>query len=92
MRNGFFWSTLPEDVATFVRSCIHCMSTTSGNRVPRPFCLLYMGQKLTTTVVQLFRNGVELLVAKYLLVLRDDFSSFCWLFPYQTLRMLQKQY
>lgn len=32
LRKEFFWSTLSEDVNTFVNSCIHCLSTTGGRK------------------------------------------------------------
>jgi hypothetical protein len=32
----FFWRTLVEDVQTFCQTCLHCVSTLGGDRVPRP--------------------------------------------------------
>lgn len=37
LRKSFFWSTLDDDVSSFVRGCIHCLSTTGGEKVPQPF-------------------------------------------------------
>lgn len=37
LRTTFFWQTLSSDVRTFVRNCIHCVSTTECGRAPRPF-------------------------------------------------------
>lgn len=31
---NFFWSTMSADIETFVRSCIHCLSTVGGERSP----------------------------------------------------------
>lgn len=33
----FFWNTMKSDVELFVRACIHCLSTTGGGKLPRPF-------------------------------------------------------
>lgn len=35
-RQHFWWSTLSQDVETFVRSCLHCLCTATGKTVPRP--------------------------------------------------------
>ena len=43
------WSKMDQDVTEFVRQCLHCMDSKSGEKVPRPFgetvhgksCLLY---------------------------------------------------
>ena len=37
LRANYFWSTTASDVRSFVRACIHCLSTVGGGRVPRPF-------------------------------------------------------
>jgi hypothetical protein len=31
-----FWTSMRSDVSDFVKSCIHCLETTGGSRVPRP--------------------------------------------------------
>jgi Integrase zinc binding domain len=33
-----FWTTVRTDVSDFVKSCIHCLATAGGSRVPRPLC------------------------------------------------------
>lgn len=37
LRSKFYWSTLSSDVRAFVRACIHCVSTTGGERIPHPY-------------------------------------------------------
>jgi hypothetical protein len=32
----FSWPTLEADVASFCQTCLHCVCTTGGKRVPRP--------------------------------------------------------
>jgi len=82
IRRKFHWSTISEDVGTFVKRCIHCISTLKGKRVPRPFGPAVHGTFANDLVqfdyleIAPGRDGV-----KYILMLRDDFSSYCWLFP-----------
>lgn len=76
------WKGLRDDVRTFVQKCIHCEATKGSIRVPRQmshtlhatepnqilyFDYLYMGAG---------ENGY-----KYILILKDDFSSYVWLVP-----------
>ncbi len=78
----FVWSTMKDDCSEFFKGCIHPIAAKGGNRIPRPlsitvhttkpnqilhFDYLYMGPGC---------NGY-----KYVLVLRDDLSSYIWLCP-----------
>jgi Integrase zinc binding domain len=81
--NGFVqWTSMRKDLASFVNSCIHCLSSSTGGTVPRQkaqtlhaekpnkllhFDFLYIGHGL---------KGVD-----YILVLKDDLSSYCRLIP-----------
>ena len=40
LKTRFWWESRDEDVRSFVSSCLHCISTMSSEKVPRP-CLLY---------------------------------------------------
>ena len=79
----FFWSTLSEDVATFVNGCIHCISTLGGKRVPRP-CGPYVHGTAANDLLQFdfLEIGPGTGGMKYILMLRDDFSAYCWLCPF----------
>ena len=78
----FFWRTMRADITSFCNTCLHCEATTGGLRKPRPFAhtmhadrpnqllhfdFLYMNES---------RTG-----EKYVLILKDDASSFIWLRP-----------
>ncbi len=85
IRQHFFWATLTEDVRTFVKSCIHCLSTTGGVRVPRPFGPALHGTKANDLLqFDYLEMAPSKTGHKYLLLLRDDFSSYCWLFPFES--------
>lgn len=42
---AFGWSTMSEDIALFVSSCIHCLSSRGGGKTPRPFGPALFGTK-----------------------------------------------
>ncbi len=80
LRERFTWSTLDADAAALVANCIHCIMAKTGQKIPRPlsatlhatlpnqvihFDFLYMGP------------GTD--KAKYILVVKDDLSSYTWL-------------
>ena len=85
VKNYFTWVGLNDDVQTFCNKCLHCASTKGSIRIPRPqshtlhaskpneilhFDYLYMGEG---------EDGY-----KYILILKDDFSNYIWLFLTRT--------
>lgn len=83
LRKKFFWATMTTDVRIFVRSCIHCLSTTGGEKVPRPFGSSVHG---TSANDLLQFDYIEIAPSstgeKYVLMLRDDHSEYCWFFAF----------
>lgn len=77
MRNFVRWTTMEEDIKAFVGSCIHCLSTTTGGKVPRPPAQTLHATKpnkmLHMDLLYIY-PGVE--GYEYVLVLKDDFSSY----------------
>ena len=82
IEDHFYWANVKGDVEAFCRSCLHCLLTLGGRRIPRPmghalhsdrpnevlhFDYLYMGPSATSDV--------------YGLLLKDDASSFVWIEP-----------
>jgi hypothetical protein len=78
----FFWTDLSADVRTFCNSCLHCCSTSSGDRTPRPF-----GQALHASLpneiihFDYLYMGPSAAGYKYLLIIKDDLSGYLWLVP-----------
>ena len=79
---SFFWTTMKSDISVFCNTCLHCISTLGGTRIPRPlshamhadrpnellhFDFLYLGPSESDQL--------------YCLVVKDDASSFVWLEP-----------
>lgn len=83
LRTQFYWRTLEEDILVFVRSCIHCLSTTGGGKTPRPYGPAVHG---TCPNDLLQFDYITLTPAAsgelYVLMLRDDHSNYCWFFPF----------
>ena len=79
----FTWKTLQDDVKTFVNSCIHCLSTTKGIREPRPFGPALHGTAPNDLIqFDYIEMGPSTTGMKYILMMRDDFSSYSWFLPF----------
>lgn len=80
---NFFWDTLREDCKQFVRKCIHFLSTTGGRKVPRPFGPSFFGDAPNALLqFDYLKMDPSFEGSNYLLVIKDDFSSYCWLLPF----------
>ncbi len=74
---------MAKDIDSLVSHCIHCLSTTGGVRVPRRFGPAVHGTKATDLVqFDFIEMALSSTGPKYLLMIRDDFSSYCWLIPF----------
>lgn len=75
-KDCFEWSTMADDVAKFIKACIHCLMV-KGQIIPRPF-----GQALHATKPNDLLHFDFLSmplgndVSQYVLVLKDDMSGF----------------
>ena len=84
LKEQFYWKTITTDVEAFIKECLHCLSTTGGQKIPRPygeqlhaskpgeiihFDFLFIRPKSTESTLQ------------YILIIKDDASGFCELIP-----------
>jgi hypothetical protein len=80
------WTTMAKDVKVFVQSCLHCVATIPGDKVPRPLGTQLHAIKpneilhLDFLYIGLSRDGNY----QYLLLLKDDLSGYLWLVPCRT--------
>ena len=82
LQKSYFWSTISTDVWTFVRACLHCLSTTGGGQVRRPFGPSVFGSEANDLLqFDYIELGPSSEGAKYVLMLRDDHSDYNWFFP-----------
>ena len=82
LEQRFFWESLRRDVQTFVRGCLLCMKTRGGGIIPRH--LLHQQYALQPRKMLHFdfcKLAPGLQDYGYVLVLKDDFSTFTWLWP-----------
>lgn len=74
------WDTIDEDVKAFVQSCLVCMLSESGIKVPRP-----LGQQIHSSKVGEILHFDYLYIGEssdgteYILILKDDFSGYVFL-------------
>ena len=77
MFQEFSWSTLSEDADLFVSSCIHCLSTTGGGRVLRPFGPSLFGTKPNDLIqINYIELGPSRTGEKYVLMVCDDHNGY----------------
>lgn len=76
-------SALASDVNSFVCSCLQCLSTAAGDKLPRPsgpavYCsrVNYL-QKFYYINIGLDNDG-----KKDIVIRRDDHSGYCWIYSY----------
>ena len=82
VRENFYWRTLKDDMATFVRKCLHCLLTRSGEMVPRPLGQALHASRVNEVIhMDYLYMGTSTGKEKYLLIIRDDLSGYIWLWP-----------
>lgn len=78
----YYWTTLEADVKLFVSSCIHCLSTTSGDKIPRPFGPSVHGTRPNDLIqFDYIELGKSTTGDKYVFMIRDDHSGYAWFYP-----------
>jgi len=82
LREHFVWKDQREDVRSFISSCLLCVLGKSGNKIPRPLSTTIHACKPNEVIhfdyLFLGENDKE---QKYVLVVKDDLSGYCWLEP-----------
>lgn len=82
LREDFTWNHLSSDVASFVQGCLHCIMTRTGEVVPRPLGHALHGDRPNEVLhMDYLYMGASTGQQEYLLVIRDDLSSYVWLWP-----------
>ena len=80
----FFWETMQDDIKMFYDSCLHCSSTSSGHRIPRPYGHAMHSDKqneiLHFDFIYMGKSGADRPL-EYVLMMNDDASSYAWFHP-----------
>ena len=73
---------MAQDVSTLVRGCLRCMMTRAGEVIPRPLGSALHGSKPNEVIhMDFLFMGPGRDEKKYILIIRDDLSSYIWLWP-----------
>lgn len=82
LETTYEWKSVKKGLKLFVNSYIHCLSTTGGNRVSRPFGSVLQGTS-TNVLIQFDRLNMRLGSNgdKCILMIRDVHSGYSWLYP-----------
>lgn len=71
---------LGGNIETFLKSCLHCLCTTSGDIIPRPLGQsmhgIWPNEVLHFDFCYIMPGGSE---KNYVLALKDNFSGYIWL-------------
>jgi RNase H-like domain found in reverse transcriptase/Reverse transcriptase (RNA-dependent DNA polymerase)/Integrase core domain/Integrase zinc binding domain/Chromo (CHRromatin Organisation MOdifier) domain len=75
-----FWCAMEEDVRSFVQSCLHCLSSMEGNKVPRPLASQEHSMAPNEIIHFDFLYVAPCSAGEYCLVMKDDFTNYVQLF------------
>ena len=82
LREHFTWRSLADDVALFVRNCLLCLFSKSGDMIPRPLGQALHGTRPNEVLhLDYLYMGASFGSERYLLIIRDDLSGYVWLWP-----------
>lgn len=78
----YIWSTMKSDCREFVQQCLHCMTAASGEKIPRPLSSTVHGSRPNEVIhFDYLYMGPGVDGIQYVLLIKDDFSSYSWLVP-----------
>ena len=81
----FTWKGMDDDVKTFCNKCLHCSATKGTIRVTRELAHAMHADRPNEIVhFDYLYMGAGKGGAKYVLILKDDFSNYVWLRPAST--------
>ena len=80
LKSSFYWDSMEQDCTHFVDSCIHCILSRTGNKIPRPLATTCHADKPNEVVhFDFIYMGASSEEYKYILVIKDNLSSYFWL-------------
>ena len=82
LREHFCWTDQRDDVRAFVSSCLLCVLAKRGNKIPRPLAMTLHAMKPNEIIhFDYLFLGESDGANKYVVVVKDDLSGYCWLEP-----------
>lgn len=79
----YWWPEMKQDIREFTQSCIHCIISRNGERIPRPLASALHGENPNEVIHAdfLYMRPSEENDLKYVLIVKDDLSSYSLLCP-----------
>lgn len=82
LREHFTWTRLRQDATDFVAGCLFCILSKTGLKIPRPLAMtLHASSPNEVLHFDYLYLGASVDDEKYVLVLKDDLSSYAWIEP-----------
>lgn len=82
VEDKFFWTGMKASIEKTVKGCLHCIMTRAGSLIPRPLSHAIHGSRPNEVIhLDFLYLGQGTDQKNYVLILKDDFSSYVWLFP-----------
>lgn len=86
LEGRFWWQEMRKDAEDFVKSCLHCLTSDSGNTVPRPLGhALHASEPNEVIHFDYCYLGKSTGSEEYVLIIKDDLTAFTWLKPVATI-------
>lgn len=80
IRSDFTWTGLRRDTTDFVQSCLFCVLSKTGSKIPRPLSrTLHASRPNEVLHFDYLYLGASESGEMYVLVLKDDLSGYCWI-------------
>lgn len=77
----FYWENLHDDVKAFVGGCLHCMLSRAGSMIHRPLAHAMHASKPNEIIhLDFLYMGYGVEDKKYCRIMKDDLSTYVWLF------------
>ena len=77
IRDHFYWKDMKTDISVFCNTCLHCLTTIGGQRVPRPLGHAIHADKPNQLIhfdfLYMYPGDDNM---KYVFIIKDDHSSF----------------
>ena len=80
VQESFYWKSMQDDTLEFLAACLHCVTGKAGHNIPRPLSLTTHATRSNEFLhFDFLYMGPGFACMKYILVIRDDQSSYVWL-------------
>lgn len=83
LRPCYVWTSLKDYVQNLIKDCIYCLYNQRRGRITRQFGPAFFSTKPNSLLqFDYFEIGSSAVSDTYICMLRDDHSSYCWVFSF----------